>query len=265
MRILSLFIFLSLFLSACGGGNANVESTEATADTTAAAAPVMKYTLTPFSQSVDFPDAKIDDVTFKSGKFNFKISNYQLGLQTSDAPQKMCANSADGQHIHVIIDTLPYSAQYKPQFDYQITDGEHYFLAFLSRSYHESIKHPGAAVARKVMVKGNSFTSMEDITQPMLFYSRPKGAYVGAGETAKVMLDFYLVNAQLGDQYQVKADINGETHMIDTWQPYYIEGLPIGENTITLTLVDAAGNPVQTPLNPVTRKFELKEDPAPAQ
>ena len=50
--------------------------------------------------------------------------------------------------------------------------------------------------------------------------------------------------------------------MIDTWQPYYIEGLPMGENTITLTLVDAEGKKVDTPLNPVTRKFTLAADPA---
>ena len=66
----------------------------------------------------------------------------------------------------------------------------------------------------------------------------------------------------LGANYQVKADINGEEHMIDTWQPYYIEGLPMGENTVTLTLVDGSGQTVDTPLNPVSRTFTLAADPA---
>ena len=65
-----------------------------------------------------------------------------------------------------------------------------------------------------------------------------------------------------GTDHMVKATINGEDHMIDTWQPYYVEGLPMGENTITLTLVDAEGNTVDTPLNPVTRTFTLQADPA---
>ena len=96
---------------------------------------------------------------------------------------------------------------------------------------------------------------------PMLFYSRPKGTYTGKAETDKVMLDFYLVNAKLGAEYKVKAEINGEEHLIDSWQPYYIEGMPMGENTIKLTLLDAEGNAVDTPLNPVSRTFTLQEDP----
>ena len=75
------------------------------------------------------------------------------------------------------------------------------------------------------------------------------------------MLDFYLLNADLGADYSVKAEINGETHTVAKWQPYYIEGLPIGENTVTLTLLDKAGNKVDSPINPVSRTFTLKADP----
>jgi hypothetical protein len=76
------------------------------------------------------------------------------------------------------------------------------------------------------------------------------------------MLDFYLTNATLGTDYTVKAEINGEEHLIDKWQPYYIEGLPMGDNTIKLTLLDKDGKPAAVPLNPVERTFTLKEDPA---
>ena len=95
-----------------------------------------------------------------------------------------------------------------------------------------------------------------------MHYSRPKGTYIGEADTKKVMLDFYLANVELGPSHQVKASINGEDHMIDTWQPYYIEGLPMGENTIELSLLDNNGKLVDTPLNPVTREFTLKADPA---
>ena len=72
---------------------------------------------------------------------------------------------------------------------------------------------------------------------------------------------FFLLNVDLGKDYQVKAEINDETYLIDKWQPYYIEGLPMGENTISLTLIDANGEAVDTPLNPVTRTFTLQADP----
>ncbi len=39
---------------------------------------------------------------------------------------------------------------------------------------------------------------------------------------------------------------------------YVIEGLPMGENTINIKLVDAQGNAVDTKMNNVTRTFTLK-------
>ncbi len=261
MRTLSLFLFLALFVSACTNAGTDTEGAgeEATQEESTMD---MVYSLEPFSESTDYPDAAIESVSFQNGQFDFQINNYELAVQTPDAEQKMCANSAKGQHIHVIVDKQPYTAHYEADFEYEIEDGEHYLLSFLSRSYHESLKRQDAHWAKKIMVENNSFSSTEDISGPMMFYSRPKGTYVGSSETEKVMLDFYLINADLGEQYKVKASINGEEHMIDTWQPYYISGLPIGENTIELTLLDAEGNPADIPLNPVSRTFTLKADPA---
>ncbi len=225
--------------------------------------PNAKYTLTPFSSSPEFPDANIGLMTYINGKFNFDISggSYELGAQTADAEQKMCANSAKGQHIHLIIDNGPYFARYISSFDdVPLEDGEYRILAFLSRSYHESIKTTEAHTAQFYTVKDSTASQFQSINDPMLFYSRPKGTYVGKANTDKVMLDFYVINLELGDHYKVVADINGEVHTIDTWQPYYIEGLPMGKNKIKLTLVDGKGNVVDTPLNPVEREFELKAD-----
>jgi len=223
-----------------------------------------KYGLTPFTPSPSFDDAKISDMKYVGRKFSFKVEgkDYQLGAQTPDAPQKMCANSAKGQHIHLIINNEPYMAKYTSSFEADIPDGEHYALAFLSRSYHESIKTNMANITKKIDVKGGKITKAEDVDLPMLFYSRPKGTYVGKNDTEKVMLDFYLKNADLGANYKVRADINGEIHMLDKWQPYYITGLPMGENTIELTLVDKKNHKIETPLNPVKRTFTLKADPA---
>ncbi len=220
-----------------------------------------KYTLTPFSGSQNFPDAKLKSISYENGKFMAVISgtSYKLGEQTADAAQKFCANSKDGQHIHLIVDTDPYIAKYTPSFDQDIADGDHYVLAFLSRSYHESLKTPDAYQANFVTVKNKSFVKQDPIKGPMLFYSRPKGIYSG-DDAKKVMLDFYLVNTDMKG-YNVEADINGEKHMIDKWQPYYIEGLPEGDNTVKLSLVDSKGQLVKVPLNPVTRTFKIEKTP----
>ncbi len=263
MRTLSLFMLLALLFNACQSGT-DTEQTEDQTEKQSSkeAAAEKQYTITPFSPSPSYEEAAMESMDFQDGQFNFNISNYELGVQTPDADQKMCANSDKGQHIHLIVDTQPYAAKYQPQFEYEIADGEHYVLAFLSRSYHESIKNPSAYKAKKVTVEDNSFTSAEDITGPIMFYSRPKGTYVGKAQTEKILLDFYVLNAELGDQYTVKAEINGETHTFNEWKPYFIEGLPMGENTIKLTLLDSDGEPADVPLNPVTRTITLEADPA---
>lgn len=269
MKSLGFLSLVLIVLYACSspesGANAEQANEATSVDTNSQK---VNYVLTPFTSSAEFQDAKIVSVNYSKGKFDYKIGGktYKLGEQTSDAPQKMCANSKQGQHIHLIVDDQPYAAKYEAAFDYEIPDGEHYILSFLSRSYHESIKTKDASLAEKVTVKNNGFVNREKITTPMLFYSRPKGEYIGKSETDKVMLDFFTVNAPLGENFKVEVEINGEfKQVLDTWQPYYIEGLPLGDNKIKLTLLDGAGQPAAVPLNPVERVFTLKADPAPGQ
>ena len=249
-------IIVACLAFSCGQSTQSQEAADEGASETA----VHTYTVTALGPSQDYPDARLERMEYKEGTFTFGIGGetYQLGVQTPDAPSRGCANSAEGQHIHLIVDNLPYAAKYESSFQYDITDGEHYVLAFLSRSYHESLKSGNTAIAVKAVVANKSFTQISPVGQPMLFYSRPKGTYEGA-DAGKVMLDYYMVNPD--PDHQVKASINGEEHLLPTWQPYVIEGLPAGENEITLTLVDASGNRVNTDLNPVTRKFVLNPDP----
>ena len=264
--IIFLFSFLFVF-TACQDGAKTPESTDKKEETKETPAPVAnKYNISPFDASTAYPDAKIESVSMKVGKIEFKVdggSSYKLGQQTPDAPQKNCANSAKGQHIHVLVDDKPYAARYVAAFDdLKIEAGEHNILAFLSRSYHESIKTADAFLAVKTSIDqdGNMLKSTP-ITEPMVWYSRPKGTYTGKAATDKVMLDFYLLNTDLKGGNKVKAEINGEVHMIDNWQPYYIEGLPMGKNKITLSLLDKDGNLVKTEQNPISREFTLVEDP----
>ena len=263
MRTLSFFLLLVFFFVGCQSSGSGGEATDNATDTAAVEEPAAKkYTLTPFTPSASFPDAKIESVAYENGKFKFGVGgeSYELGAQTPDAEQKMCANSGKGQHIHLILDNNPYIAKYTAEFEQEVEDGNHYMLAFLSRSYHESIKTPEAHVVMYGAFEGGALKDSKEVTDPMLFYSRPKGTYVGEKQTNKVMLDFYLSNVDLSaGGYTVKAEINGEEHLIEKWQPYYIEGMAMGENTVKLTLLDKDGAPVATPLNPVERTFTLME------
>ena len=262
LKPFAFLLMAGLFFVACETETESTTTTDEVTTTDDTATMTKKYTFEPFGPHQPYPDAAITNVAYQNGMFEFGVSNYELGAQTPDAGSLMCANSGKGQHIHLIVDNEPYIAKYESKFEQEVANGEHHVLAFLSRSYHESIKTPAAHRAMKVNVSGGSFTDPEPINDPMLFYSRPKGTYVGK-DTEKIMLDFYPIGVELGTDYKVKVNINGEQEeIVDQWQPYAITGLPMGDNVIELTLIDGAGNKVDAPLNPVRRRFTLKEDPA---
>ncbi|WP_420572078.1 hypothetical protein [Kordia sp.] len=192
--------------------------------------------------------------------FNFTVSNYELTQQTSGPNAKLLANSGKGQHIHFILNNQPYSAHYTPSFKKEIPEGVHHLVAFLSRSYHESVKNENSVVVKKLEVGKNPEDKHGfDMNAPTLIYSRPKGKYSGK-DTENLLLDFFVLNTTLSETgHKVKATINGKTFTITEWAPHVIKGLPKGEVTIHLKLVDKNGDFVPGPFNEVTRTVTLTE------
>jgi hypothetical protein len=179
--------------------------------------------------------------------FSFTVENYELATQTEGADHRHCANSAKGQHIHFIVNNGPYAAHYEPEFEGELMEGNNVVLAFLSRSYHESIKTQTAHVLTNYVV--GDVDDEFDPTAEHLFYSRPKGTYTGK-DTEKILLDFYLINTKLAaNGNKVRATIDGKVFVLPKWAPYFVEGLGMGEHTFRIELIDANGNPVSGPFN----------------
>jgi hypothetical protein len=223
--------------------------------------------LTPFNDSPKYPESQMrlktpvpgSNVASGAVAFDYDLSNFQLTKMTGGVHAEHMANSQQGQHIHNIVDNEPYTAHYTTEFTKNIPDGQHVVLSFLSRSYHESLKHRGAYDLRLVNVGAGTITPLNaNLSAPHMFYSRPKDTYSG-NDTKKVMLDFYLVNTTLSPEgNKVRATINGSEFMLDQWLPYMMEGLPAGQNTVKLELVDASGTVIPGPFNSVTRTFTLQ-------
>ncbi|PSK93898.1 hypothetical protein [Taibaiella chishuiensis] len=258
-----------LALTACNNGGSN--TTEAPTDTTAAqqpAAPAGPITIKPVAGSPEFPDAQLGIKNVKAElqgsdsvkiTIDYDVKNYELKSQTSDAGTKACNNSKDGQHIHFILDNQPYTALYEPTRTFTVAvKSEHYLMSFLSRSYHESIKTPKAGVLYHFSVDEKGKLSKLEIPKtPMIFYSRPKGEYVGQ-DTKNLLLDFYVYNTTLGaDASKVKVDVNGTTFDIDKWQPYFIENAPMGDVTVKVQLTDKDGKAIEGVNTSVSRSVKL--------
>ena len=110
-----------------------------------------QITITKVEGSTAYENAKLhlkESQSIAAGHlFSFDLENYELGAQSPKAFDYTLANSAKGQHIHFIINNGPYSAKYTKEFihdQWDQTDENNVVLAFLSRSYHESVKNKNA-------------------------------------------------------------------------------------------------------------------------
>ncbi len=254
-------------------GNATADEINDTVEAAAMRPFLEPVNLIPVMGSPEFEHAELtlrNASATKIGKdstkvaFAFDVKNYNLKNQTSDAANKRCNNSDKGQHIHFILDNQPYTALYEPKHEVTLPkNSEHYLMCFLARSYHESIKTKGAAFVYHFKIDENGkLEKLEDPKTPMLFYSRPKGDYLGK-DTTNLLFDFYVWNAALGNDYKVKAKFKNETTgqsketTIDVWQTMFIEHLGTGKSSVSISLIDNDGNAVQGPMTSATRNIQL--------
>ncbi|WP_330204598.1 hypothetical protein [Cyanobacterium sp. Dongsha4] len=168
-----------------------------------------------------------------------------------------------GPHLHFFLDDQPYQAIYsasEPIILEGLAPGTHTIRVFASRPWHESFKNPTAYAQTTFHV----FTATEDNNpsqdEPLLTYSRPQGTY-GA---EPIMLDFYLTNAPLHvvaqenpaddiADWRIRVTINGESFLLDTWQPIYLTGFNEGQNWVKLEYIDENGNVIQNAFNSTVR------------
>lgn len=259
--LLALAISTTALLGACN------QSTKT--DTQAVDSSSLGISVNPVADSKQFPGAELKVASISAKKVGadsalltvkYDVQNFTLTEHTEDMNAEHMANSAEGQHIHFILDNSPYVALYIPEHSVMVKiDEEHYLMSFLSRSYHESIKEPTASVLKhfKVDVNGK-IVELEIPAEPALFYSRPKGEYAGK-DTERILLDFYLANTDLKDGYKVQANVNDSTFILDQWTPYEIENAPKGELTVHLTLLDKEGKEMTGDNKSISRKVMLKE------
>jgi hypothetical protein len=227
-----------------------------------------QITLTKLENSPSYSDAALilnghDSISYSakdSIHFDFEVKNYRLGVQTESKNANDLANSKKGQHIHFILNNEPYSAHYSPNFKKEIPKGVNHLVAFLSRSYHESVKNENSVVVKKLIVGSDTpDTNKLDMAAPTLIYSRPKGSYSGK-DTARILLDFFVLNTTISKNgNQVRVTINNSEFIVTEWAPYIISGLPMGKTTLELALLDVENKLIPGPFNSVKRTITLTE------
>jgi hypothetical protein len=189
----------------------------------------------------------------------------EIRLQVKDLPIYKDETLGLGSHLHVFLDNQPYQAVYDTSQPVTLTDltpGTHTLRVFASRPWHESFKNDGAYAQTTFHVFTKTSDHNPDPNLPLLTYSRPQGMY-GA---EPILLDFYLTNAPLhlvakeDEQddvvdWRIKVTVNGESFVIDRWQPLYLKGFKPGKNWVQLEYIDEKGNSIQNVYNNTPRVF----------
>jgi hypothetical protein len=187
----------------------------------------------------------------------------EVRFQVKDLPIFQNPDLGLGPHLHVLLDNRTYQAVYdltQPLIFKDLLPGTHTLRAFASRPWHESFKNEGAYAQTTFHVLAKTGENQPDPAQPLLTYSRPQGSY-GA---EPIMLDFYLTNAPLHlvaqanseddiADWRVRATVNGESFVLDQWQPIYLKGFKPGKNLVSLEFLDEQGNPVSNTFNNTAR------------
>ena len=194
---------------------------------------------------------------------SLSINGYDLGKQTETPRAKEIANSAKGQHIHVILDNKAYEACYEVGQPFKIPGklaaGVHTLRVFPSRSYHESLKgEKGWDASVFYMAKKDGAVPV-DFKKPLLTYSRPKGSYK-TSEAKALLVDFWVSNCTLSPNgYKVRMTINGQNETLLTeWKPYFVAGLTPGKYRFALELLDKDNKPVEGVYNKTEREVTIE-------
>jgi hypothetical protein len=184
-------------------------------------------------------------------------------LQVKDLPIFKNSELDLGSHLHVILDNQPYIAVYdlnQPLVFPDLPPGTHTLRVFASRPWGESFKNETAYAQTTFHIFTKTQDNNPDSAQPLLTYSSPQGSY-GA---QPILLDFYLTNAPLHLVAQEKPDddiadwrirctINGNSFIVDRWQPLYLKGFKPGKNWVQLEFLDEQGNTVKNVFNNTVR------------
>ena len=196
------------------------------------------------------------DETFNSTSVSVKLEVKDLSVFKDD-------KLGLGPHLHLILDNEPYQAVYNTEEPVILTNlapGTHTLRVFASRPWHESFKNDGAYAQTSFNILTKTNNNNPDSNLPLLTYSRPTGTY----SAEPIMLDFYLTNAPLHSvarknpdddikDWRIRVTINGESFILDEWQPVYLSGFVKGNNWVQLELLDEAGDNIENAFNNIVR------------
>ena len=247
-----------------GNGSALATSLTTTAQLTETASP---KTFLDLGRVLDQYQPQIKIISPKTGQL-LSDNTVTLSFQLQDLPIYKDKSLGLGPYLHLVVDDQPYQSIYNASESIVLKDlepGTHTVRIFAASPWDEAFKNDGAFA----QVTFDVFTKTDDnrpqTQKPLLTYNQPQGTY-GA---EPILLDFYVTNAPLHliaqesdddsvQDWKVKATVNGQSFLLDRWQPTYLKGFKPGKNWVQLEFIDEKGNRVENFGNNTARVFNYE-------
>jgi len=269
MRVFA-FLFVGLFFFSCGSEYSHNYTEEEIKKELVkhSSVPIIlsqgKITVTEVVDIPPFEDVSIElmqrNVKFRRGanKLEFNINKFVLGEKTAAEMEKGLVKETNGQYL-VAVGTKR-EKRFSNQIDYELTKGDNHLLVFLCRSYGVSVKSTNSYVFHNINTDTLDGKVTTNERSPFLYLNSPeqKSRFTISDP---VLLDFYLVNLNLEKQGSfLKLKIDSEEFKLSKWCAYTIEGLELGEHSISLEAFDREGKAIDSKLlTQVGTKIEITE------
>ncbi|MCH2045544.1 MAG: hypothetical protein MK212_15615 [Saprospiraceae bacterium] len=216
------------------------------------------YPVNFLNEVAEYPKAGIFGHSYQEYRMKMGIHHFPLGAPTPNADDCLSQITKKGNHLRLNMNNKKIVLKTDLNFSYVLDDGKHQLFALLAKSYHESFKGDYKAIAKDIEVHNGQIVRSTNIQNPLIIYSAPVGLFKNE-DTKKILLDFYLMNTSIEEGgNQVRLKVNQEEFLLHKWEPYYIEGLGMGEHFIQLELLDDMGRLVY---GPIQQKIILTEEP----
>ena len=247
-----------------GNGSALAASLKTTGQLTETAPP---KTFLSLRRVLDQYQPQIKIISPKAGQL-LSDNMVTVSVQLQDLPIYKDKILGLGPHLHLVVDDQPHRSIYDANEPIVLKDlepGTHTVRIFAASPWDEAFKNDGSFA----QVTFDVFTKTDDnrpqIQKPLLTYNQPQGTY-GA---EPILLDFYVTNAPLHliaqesdvdsiQDWKVKATINGQSFLLDRWQPTYLKGFKPGKNWVQLEFIDEKGDRVENFGNNTARVFNYE-------
>lgn len=196
---------------------------------------------------------------------NVSVAGIAIGAQTQHADDCGLRTAMGGQHTHVLLNDDSLLTNYKSGVPFYVGiahTGVHTVSAFACRSWHESIKSPGAFKSVTIFVDSGAgqfdSVSSPNLEVPIVILNQPIGEYEGTNALA-ILIDFVPPIATHGTgDFNLRLTVDGASTVLTEWVPYLITGLGPGEHRFRIEGIKTAGQPSKRAANPAERVITVK-------